>query len=219
MHKIGVLAGSPTDTMMGVAFLAQKGIRALPYAVSASLAEQQKYLAETEPVRQQIVEDILISAKADGVTGIMVYCNVLSTSVDIQTLRQKTELDIVTPMDVYQSLAKIYENVGILTASGSALGEIEKTMRRANPQIKCWGISTLDVVYATERGEDPIEIVRSMGLNELLAIMTDIWKTQAIILGCTNFPYFSKELKINGSCKIIDPSEEMLESLIASSSI
>ena len=74
--------------------------------------------------------------------------------------------------------------------------------------------AALTVVLAIEQGEDPDQLVEHHHLAEL-ANWFAACGMEALLLGCTHFPYFKEALARRTSLPLIDPAREMLELLQA----
>ncbi|HHY14233.1 MAG TPA: Asp/Glu racemase, partial [Thermoanaerobacterales bacterium] len=140
----------------------------------------------------------------------IIYCNSLSSAIDTKEIQEKRpETFFVTPLDVYQMLANNYNNIVLWAANAQSLAGIEKVFYKHNPSIKILGISMLPVVKAIEESWSPHNIIEKFNL---LSIGTKIPEVEALVLGCTHFPYLKENLSI--PFEIIDPSEKMLETIL-----
>ena len=70
----------------------------------------------------------------------------------------------------------------------------------------------LPVVLDIEAGEDPDVLVKRHRLPEL-AEWYQALGAEALVLGCTHFPYFKEALLRQITLPVIDPAEEMLRLL------
>ena len=86
-------------------------------------------------------------------------------------------------------------------------------MTRANPEILTMCADLLPVVMDIEAGIPPEEIVRRNALDTLTAYFEQIG-CEALLLGCTHFPYISGALASVTRLPIIDPAEEMVKLLL-----
>ena len=82
----------------------------------------------------------------------------------------------------------------------------------SNPDMYVIGAGNMAIVRAIEEGRDPEEIVRDCGIEHLVRYM-EACGCEAIILGCTHFPYFRKELDRLCSIPVIDPADEMFSAM------
>lgn len=209
---IGIIAGTYVDTQMGVDFFAAKGIAAKGYPVSSS-PEEQSSLQILSP--NELAEDIrklVRKIKDEGRDTIIVYCNSLSTAVDFQAISEEEEIRIITPLSTYKSIASKYSFVGLLTANNQTSSGIEKIMLGVNPEIDVVGIALLPVVILIEANLPAKAIIEKFALNHIVQFFNTIG-ADAIILGCTHFPYLSTELKKLTKLPILDPVETMFQML------
>lgn len=210
--KIGVIAGTPVDTQMGVDYIQERGCEALGFACSADAAAQN----EMQILHKEELLAIAIagcrSMVERGAGGIFVNCNSLSGSVDLAALRRALPVKVVTPLDVYTRCARRYDRLAVLSANGQSLAAIERTILAANPDCTVFGAGLLPLVQAIETGERPEEICRRLALTAL----TDSFEAigcQALILGCTHYPYIENVLRAHVGTEVINPSGEMLAML------
>ena len=73
-----------------------------------------------------------------------------------------------------------------------------------------WGADR--VVLAVEAGMPPEELVERHRLAALAAWFAD-GGMEALVLGCTHFPYFKEALAARTGLPLVDPAEEMLRLL------
>lgn len=210
--KIGVIAGTPIDTQMGVDYILSKSIDALGFACSRSASEQNEMQILHKEELLQIAINGCLDMIQQGAQGIFVHCNSLSGAIDLEKLRAALPVSVVTPLDIYKLCAKRYDRLAVLAANGQSLSAIEHTILDANPDCMVFGAGILPLVVAIESGASPADIHESMKLKQL----TDSFEAigcDALILGCTHFPYIAEEISASVSVEVIDPSEQMLEIL------
>lgn len=211
---VAVLAGTPVDTQMGAAFVLQAGLTACLFPLAADPRSQTAFQISSQAEKLQAVRDVLAQAQTQGCRRVFVYCNSLSSSVDFSTLACETGLRIVTPLDVYRHLAPSYRRLGLIAANAQGLAGIERTLLTANPELDLLGACLLPVVLSIEAGLPPRELVKQHRLGEL----AEWYRTcgmEALILGCTHFPYFKDALTEQTSLPLIDPAQEMIRLLLA----
>ena len=71
----------------------------------------------------------------------------------------------------------------------------------------------MPVVLSIEAGEDPAALVERRRLPELAAWFRQCGM-EALVLGCTHFPYFKAALAEQTSLPLLDPAEEMVRRLM-----
>ena len=76
------------------------------------------------------------------------------------------------------------------------------------------GTGNMAIVRAIEDGLEPEEIVEKCGLRHAVKYM-EACGAEAIVLGCTHFPYFREELEALTDLPVIDPADKMFEAMLA----
>ncbi|MDR1124849.1 MAG: aspartate/glutamate racemase family protein [Deltaproteobacteria bacterium] len=213
-RKIGVIAGTPVDAAMGVEVLKGRGYEAIPYPAAASAREQTEFQLVPMDERVAKVRALMQKTLADGRQGVLVYCNSLSANLDFPALARELNVPVVTPLDAYREYARDYRVLGVAAANNQALAGIERAIMGGNPECDVYGICFLPAVTAIEAGVPPAEIVRRFGLNIVLDWFAHI-KAEALILGCTHFPYLAAELSKRAKLPLLDPADRMCELLEA----
>lgn len=211
--KVGVIAGTPIDTQMGAEFLASKGITSVGYPVSSCPEEQSKIQILSSIELGNEIRNIIKKAKRENIYTIMIYCNSLSAAVDMDNIAKEENVRIITPLNVYKSIAYKYKNIGVLTANNQSSAGIEKVVQSVNSNCNVIGIGILPVVIEIEKGTSAENIINKFALRNIIEFYNCI-KVDAIILGCTHFPYLYNELKKYSSVPIIDPAELMYKMIL-----
>lgn len=209
---VAVLAGTPVDTKMGADVLEAHGIEPLMYPVSRDPREQTIFQVMPTGEKHEVLRKILRDAMARGCDSAFIYCNSLSGAVYFPTLAEELEMHIVTPMDVYGRLAKKVRKLAIVAANAQGLAGQDSVMLHANPQILLMPVGLLQVVFDIEAGIDPEEIIRRNHLKTLMSFFEQNG-CEALLLGCTHFPYLKDALQKYTHLPIVDPAEEMVELL------
>lgn len=213
-ETIGVIAGTPVDTQMGVDFLEGKGIKAIGYPVSKNPKEQSRLQLLEKTLLYNKVVDIVHKAKSPGINKIFVYCNSLSAAVDMDKVSKETGAFIVTPFTAYYDIGEEnFSKVLILAANGQSCAKIETILEECNKNIRMWSISALPLVEEIEKGNSEAEIYNELALKKVLS-WAELNNIDGIILGCTHFPYIKNILLKNTTIPIIDPAEKMLDRLM-----
>ena len=198
---IAVLAGTPVDTRMGVAYLEERGLPGVPFPLSRGPREQTAFQHAPAADKRRQALAVLRGAMAQGCRRAFVYCNSLSAAVDFPGLAEETGMRIVTPLDVYRRLAPRYRALGVIAANAQGLSGIEKVLLEANPALDLLGAFAL-----------PVVLVERHRLAALAAWFAD-GGMEALVLGCTHFPYFKEALAARTGLPLVDPAEEMLRLL------
>lgn len=226
-YKIAVIAGTPVDTQMGVELIKKKsheagdqpGFVPLYCPASADCDEQVKFQYSDQDGKRAIMDNIFDPAINDGVRDFFVYCNSLSGAFDFDSyeLRKSMEagcdIHIYTPLQVYRKLGARYERIGVMAANNLSAHGIEEALMAANPDIYMIGTGNMAIVRAIEDGLAPAEIVEKCGLAHMLKYM-EASGAEAVVIGCTHFPYIKEELVKLTSLPLIDPADEMFEAVL-----
>ena len=212
-EPIAVLAGTPVDTRMGVDCLAGAGLSGAAFPLAEDPRRQTAFQISSPEEKSARVLEVLRAAMDRGCRRAFVYCNSLSSAVDFGPLAAETGLRIVTPLDVYRTLAPRYHRLGLIAANAQGLAGIERTLYTANPALDLLGTALLPVVLSIEAGMDPAELVARHRLAELASWFRECGM-EALLLGCTHFPYFKEALAARTSLPLLDPAEEMVRRIL-----
>jgi len=208
--KVGVIAGTPVDTQMGVDFLISKGINACGYSVSSCPQEQSKFQILSPFELADNIRKIIRKIKSENIDTIIIYCNSLSAAVDMDKLSIEEDIRIITPLNIYKKIACNFKNIGVITANNKSCAGIEKVVQSVNPDCNVIGIGILPLVIDIEKGISAQKIVEKFSLRNVMEFYNSI-KVDVVILGCTHFPYLYNELKKYTSIPILDPAQLMYE--------
>ena len=224
--RVAVLAGTPVDTAMGVEYIKNKnseteGQCLLPLyePVSESCDAQVRFQYSEEDVKLAVMDNIFDMAIGEGVKDFFIYCNSLSGCFDFDTyavmksLEQGEDIRVYTPLQVYREIGRRFSRVGVMAANNLSAHGIEDALMAANPDIYVVGTGNMAIVRAIEDGLAPSDIVRVCGLADMLRYM-EASGAEAIVLGCTHFPYLKEELAKLTDLPLIDPADRMYEALL-----
>lgn len=222
---VAVLAGTPVDTAMGVEYIKNKnseteGQCLLPLyePVSESCDSQLRFQYSDDDGKLAVMNNIFDPLIADGVRDFFIYCNSLSGSFDFdsyavsKSLERGDEIRVYTPLQVYRSLGKSYSRIGVMAANNLSAFAIEEALMTAGNDIYVIGTGNMAIVRAIEDDLSPAEVVKRCGLKEAVKYM-EACGAEAIVLGCTHFPYFKEELAKLTALPLIDPADRMYEAL------
>lgn len=210
--KIAVIAGSPVDTNMGVDVLKAVGLDAYAYPAAKAAREQTEFQMAPEDVRTEKVREIMKTAIGDGMNAFMIYCNSLSSTVDVEGLGKELNVQVVTPLQQYRKLAMNYELVAVMTGNNQGAAGIERAIMGANDKATVVGTGCLPLVIAVEDKVESEKMVENFGLKNLAAFYEAVG-CEAVILGCTHFPWFGDTLAEYTKLPVIDPANMMAEDL------
>lgn len=209
---IAVIAGTPTDTQMGVDLLEKNGRAAKGYFVSRTPQEQSLLQVVYPEKLENLVRQVMIEAKNQGAEVLYVYCNSLAAAVDLKKLAWELSLPLITPLMVYERMGANYEALGVIAANNQSTHGIERAIQTENPSVHVIGTGMLKLVDAVEEGTLPEEIILRYHLQSLLSFYKNAG-CEAVILGCTHFSYFYDALSANSPLPVIDPGYEMMRML------
>ncbi len=214
MIKIAVIAGTPVDTRMGVDLITGRGAEAAGFPVSRTPEEQTAFQVGSQPAREAAVGAILDRIRDRGMERVLVYCNSLSATVDAHALGAARGLRVWTPMDVYGEIARRHRRVGVLAANCQGAAGVERAMVNASPRTLVFGAADLRLVLGVEAGTPPEALAEDCGLGHLLRFFADNG-AEAVVLGCTHFPYVKEALQRRTALPILDPAERLAELVLA----
>ena len=209
---VAVLAGTPVDTQMGADVLRAHGLEPRSFPVSRHPLEQAAFQVKSKEEKHAALTEILRQAMNSGCGSAFIYCNSLSGSADFPVLSRALGIRIVTPMDAYGTIARQYRRLGVVAYNGQALAGIDTAMVRANPDILLQPAGIPEVTIDIEAGLLPDEIIRRRHLAELMAYL-EACGCEALVLGCTHFPYLTDTLRAYTTLPLLDPAEEMVRQL------
>lgn len=212
--KIAVIAGTPVDTQMGVDLMRAKGAEALGFPVSRTPGEQTAFQVGSRTAREAAVGAIFDEIRARNLDRALVYCNSLSATIDAHALGEARGLRIWTPMDVYGEIAKKHRRIGVLAANCQGAAGVERAMVNASPDTVVIGAGDLRLVLGIEAGREPEELLADCGAGELLRFFEENG-AEAVVLGCTHFPYVREALQSRTSLPVLDPAERLAELVLA----
>ena len=213
MKPIIVMAGTPVDTQMGMDCLSTQGLPGDFCPISEDPNQQTAFqISSTEEKIDTVVSLLCAAQREHGCEKAFIYCNSLSGALDFQFVARETGLKIVTPLDVYRLLAPKYHSLAVIAANAQGTAGIERTLLSANPDLTLRSTGLLPVVLGIEAGEDPDTLVKQNRLPELVNWYQALG-AEALVLGCTHFPYFKEALLRQITLPVIDPAEEMLRLL------
>lgn len=215
--KIGVVAGTPVDTRMGSNVLREANIDNLEFPLSKNAREQTLLQYSGQEYIENATAMAIKKAIHNNCDGIFLYCNSLSSSIDYKKLENNFKIPIITPLECYTKYSKEYNTLAILSANGNSAKEIERILKDSNKFNNSILIGNMMLVESIEEkllAEDIIDVLALDSMVEYLEkVNYNNNKVEAIILGCTHFPYIKKELKKLTKLDILDPKDDMIEML------
>lgn len=210
--KVAVIAGTSVDTQMGVDFLKSKGLDSGFFPISNTPKEQSQLQILSKDELQSIIEKKVFEIKSLGFEKIMIYCNSLSCAIDVEKIRLKEKIHIVTPLDVYKNMAKEYKIISVMAANNQSCSGIERTIQFENKDCMVFGFGNLKLVEEIEAKKTSEELIEEFRIKDVLSYFKML-NSECFILGCTHFSGLQKKLQNLNIINIIDPSEEMFKLL------
>ena len=113
---------------------------------------------------------------------------------------------------MYVVISKKYKKIGIISANAQGLAGIEKVMFQTNENIEIVGITLLEMVKEIEKCENVKKISEKFDFLTLIKYFNAM-KVDAIVVGCTHFPYVKEEFKKLTNIEILDPGIKMIEKI------
>ena len=148
----------------------------------------------------------------DGVEDFFIYCNSLAGAFDFDVYAEEKGVNIYTPLQIYRSIGRKYSRVGVIAAHNMSAYRIEEALLSANPDMYVIGSGNMAIVSAIEHGLEPEDIIEKCGIRHMVSYM-EACGCEALILGCTHFPYLKRELEKFCSIPVIDPADEMFAAM------
>ena len=211
--KIAVMAGTPIDTKMGVSLLYKNDFNEiLDIPISRNPSEQTIFQVSNREYKEKIINNHIDNIKEQNCNVLFVYCNSLSSSLDFNEIAKTKNIRIITPMDIYVEISKKYKKIGIISANAQGLAGIEKVMFQTNENIEIVGITLLEMVKEIEKCENVKKISEKFDFLFFLKYFNAM-KVDAIVVGCTHFPYVKEEFKKLTNIEILDPGIKMIEKI------
>ena len=212
-----VIAGTPVDTLMGIDFLRRKDpvIETLYLPCAESPRECHLFQLKGNDEKKAYIEQLYRKALEKGADRVFVYCNSLSSSVDFDCLSDLFHIITVTPMKAYEEIARMYDTVGVLAANNQCTKGIEDRFTSVNPGGTVIGVGNLRLTEAVEQKIAPSKIVKEFDLFDLCRYFK-VNGCEAVVLGCTHFPWFQNEITALTDLPVIDPAEIMYNCLVCS---
>lgn len=211
--KIAVMAGTPIDSKLGENLLNSCGYNDIVLVpISNNPVEQTTFQSLNDSEREKIIVEIIEQLKEKNCEVIFVYCNSLSSVVDFDRLSTEHNIKIVTPMQMYRNLGLEYKYLAVMAANSHGLTGVENNLYVSNPSLRVLGLSMLELVKAIEEENSPEGIVKDFNFEVLFSYFEQT-KVEAVVLGCTHFPYIKKELEKITNLPIIDVGVFMINSM------
>ena len=228
LRRVAVIAGTPVDTRMGVEYIEKKNSGASAEVMlfdpvycpaSEDCDAQIKFQYTDDDGKRAVMDNIFDPEIEAGTRDFFIYCNSLSGAFDFDSYAVRKSIEscedirIFTPLQVYRQMGGEYDRVAVMAANNISTHGIEEAFMAANPDIYVIGTGNMAIVKAIEEGLPPDRIVEKCGLGHMAGYMKACG-AEAVILGCTHFPYLKEELAKVTDLPLIDPADRMYEAML-----
>ena len=213
--KIAVIAGTRFDTALGCSMLERSGMLCHPIPMAETPREQNLRQYTDAGGLQKKMESVVIRLHDRGFKTVMIFCNSLTTTLDMDRLKKLTPLQIVSPLDVYARIAHEWKNIFIIAANGHTVSSIESFMLARNPEMQLAGFSSLGFVKRIESTPDPQAAFDSFPFSTILETARQL-NSQAIVLGCTHLSHILPQITAQSMLPVIDTGTVMTQLVQAS---
>lgn len=210
--KLGVIAGTATDTGFGLQYVLANHLEGISRPCSKNAHDQlDMQLHHPKELADRVV---LLSQEMidEGADGIYLYCNSMSTAIDLNYVRSRISKKLITPLDVYAECASMYDRVFVIAANCQSLAGIERVIKAKNSSCLVSGAALQSLVLAIEDHLTPEVICKKLNMREFLYYFTEM-DAEVLIFGCTHFPYILDQVRDAVNVPIIDPGQRMLDML------
>ena len=144
--RIAVMAGTPMDTKLGVDLLNKNGFdQTISVPISKNPVEQTTFQALEDEEREHYIRSVIDGLKND-IDAVFVYCNSLSSVVNFDSLQEEYRLPMITPMQMYRTLGVEHDYLAVMAANSHGLTGVENNLYIANPNLKVFGVTMLELV-------------------------------------------------------------------------
>lgn len=212
--KIAVIAGTRFDTALGCSLLERSGILCHPMPMARTPEEQNLLQYTNANGLQTTMEKAVARLEERNFHGIMVFCNSLASTINVDHLRQQTSLPIITPLDVYTELANQWQRILLMTANAHTLGDMEALLLPRNPRMEITGFSSLNLIKRIEHQEAG-QVVAHYPLTRLLDLALE-QNLEAVVLGCTHLTRIFHEIRALTPLPVMDTGTIMARMVMAS---
>ncbi|WBW49877.1 aspartate/glutamate racemase family protein [Peptoniphilus equinus] len=212
LHQpVAVVAGTLGDTNMGVALLEEAGYTTVAYPFSKTPDEQTAMQYFSKDELNAGFRSIVKDAKVKGASAVFIYCNSLSLSVDYKDVADEAGLPVITPLEVYDSIAE--RRLFIMAANGFSAYALDRRMSERLRPESVISLGIMPLVNAIERRQDAFTQNNLRGLIQYIEGLAP--QPQAIVLGCTHFHAVAEDMARLTTLHVIDPTAAMMAALQA----
>lgn len=193
MIRAGVIAGTPVDTGFGLDFLKTINIQGLGEYISKTPEEQNNLQVNNKEKLEILCLKKCLKLQGSGARFILIFCNSLSSAINVDKIKSELKIPLFTPFDFYQNIANKFDSFGVVAANATGLLGIEGFINKNNQSAKIINYANLEIVKQIEKGKAPKSIINDYGLADFMHICSTS-KVEVLLLGCTHYSYLFKEL-------------------------
>jgi len=214
--RVGVLAATSEDTKFGAETCREYGYEPICVHISPSPQAQTK-LQMREPKDGALTAATIVKVReliGQEVEAIVIYCNSLSSVVNLEEVREQSVVPIITPLDAYESRVDQHQCLGILAANCQCVGNLERFVLNRKEEAIVIGLGSLLLVNDVESGVCGDNII---SVRQLIQTVMTLWihGAQVIFLARTHFSQFHSELvvhfqRLNFPLEIYEPTAAKL---------
>lgn len=187
----------------------------LPHESVVFVGDQGHFPYGTKPTAQiqQLVAKISQFLLAHDVKMMIIACNT-ATAAALPLLQSQLAIPVLGVIEpgAVTAIKRGYQRVGVIaTESTIKNGAYERTINKLAPQVKVISRATQPLVGIVEHGQTGTALAQTI-VNQELALF-DHQPIQALILGCTHFPFLQREIsaKLGRGVDLIDPAFETVQ--------
>lgn len=219
--KLIVMAATKIDVDFGLKLLKKLGVPMIPCYLSENPQEQTLLQMNPKELLDLVYKKLSALIK-DDIACLAIYCNSLSGAIGshhLAELKQDYKLPIITPLEIYEDIALQFQTFGAFVANSQSASHIEKTLLNRNPRASAVSFASIKLVEDIESLTPPGLLLDRYEVVKIFQVFA-AHGCDAILIGCTHFVYFMKELSIrlqkaSFPLPLIEPSEEILRRVSA----
>lgn len=202
-HPITIIWWTPYDSQAWVLFLQTLWYSSIKsFSITHSPEEQNELQFSNPQVLYKKCLDICNNSKILWIRTVLIYCNSLSSVLDIDTMTQESGIKIITPLEIYEKLWEKHKNICVIAANSTWAAIAEKYIGLSwNKNIV--SIWFLDIVKKIENKHSAEEVVNTTNLQQIIYFL-ESQSIEIIILSCTHFPHITKKLQSITKIKVVD---------------
>lgn len=202
-HLAGVIAGTPCDTQLGELLLNELGWDVTKTALSDAPQKQSAMQYNDPGLLQAICTEKIEHMQNQGAQFVLLYCSSLSAILDLDAIRKKIAIPVITPFDYYELLIPNYSSFATLAANALGLEGIEKEIRRQNLNAHVIGMHNLKLVSDIENCIDCNTIVEQNQIANFIKIAENT-HCECIVLACTHFSEIKTAIQAQTTLSVLD---------------